>query len=465
MPSRKVNVNYPQYQVSAQWPDHWALDLLLLAKVSQVHSHRLLLVLNVRLGIRGSEMEDNHVLLEQNLLLEDNPVTQNQEVGVFDIIKQALSIFSKNFNFIIFIFLISLPLFFFMVYYEIFLQRTLVDALGIRGSEMEDNHVLLEQNLLLEDNPVTQNQEVGVFDIIKQALSIFSKNFNFIIFIFLISLPLFFFMVYYEIFLQRTLVDASNILRNSYDDYYYYEWSISSYMPVKSTFLLQLVQLGLLYLVPRHLFELCTIIVIVDLALKIYAEERVITLKEMIDRPIYVAKVKGTFVTSLCVLFLSTCTISGLIWLVTTYDTVFRQSIFAVFFLVFYVLLFVALLTKYLEWSAVWNMSIIISVLEGTYGIEALLHSAYFSRGSERRGLLLMLVFFVWEQGLRLASLYFGCHEEGRGIVVQVGLLWLGNVLKWVVCVPYFYDCKKRAFEKKVDVEHGGAIKAVDEAE
>ncbi|KAE8023413.1 hypothetical protein FH972_009107 [Carpinus fangiana] len=333
---------------------------------------------------------------------------------------------------------------------------------------MEDNHVLLEQNLLLEDNPVTQNQKVGAFDIIKQASTIFSKNFNFIIFIFLTSLPLFFFMVYYEIFLQTTLVNASNILKKRSDSYSYYRLivteSISPAIPQKSTkdVLPEFVQLGLLYLVPRHLLELCTIIVTVDLASKIHAEERVITLKEMMDRPIYGAKVRGTFVTSLCVLFLSTCTLSGSIWLATTYFAYWRRSTFSVFFLGFYGPIFVALLTKHLEWSAVWNMSIIISVLEGTYGIEALLHSAYFSGGSEWRGLLLMLVFFVWGQGLRLASLYFGWYEGGMGIVAQVGLLLLGNVLKWVVCMLYFYDCKKRTLEKKVDVELGRAIKVVD---
>jgi hypothetical protein len=342
--------------------------------------------------------------------------------------------------------------------------------LRIKGSEMEENHVLLEQNLLLEDNPVTQNQKVGAFDIIKQALTIFSKNFNFIIFIFLSSLPLFFFMLYYEIFLQRTLVDASNILKKRYD-YYSYDRlivmgsnrSIRPAIPQKSTkdVLPEFVQLVLLYLVPRHLLELCTVIVTVDLASKIHAEERVITLKEMIDRSIYGAKVRGTFVTSLCVLFLSTFTLSGLTWLVTTYIAFWRQ--FApVIFLVFQGPIFVALLTKHLEWSGVWNMSIIISVLEGTYGIEALLRSAYFSRSSEWRGLLLMLVFFVWGHGLRFASLYFGWYEGGMGIVAQVGLLLLGNVLKWVVCIPYLYDCKKRTLEKKVDVELGRAIKAVD---
>ena len=335
---------------------------------------------------------------------------------------------------------------------------------------MEDNHVLLEQNLLLEDNPVTQNQKVGIFDIIKQASTIFSKNFNFIIFIFLTSLPLFFFMIYYEIFLQTTLVNASNILKRS--DYYSYNRlvvteSIRPAIPQKSTkdVLPEFVQLSLLYLVPRHVLELCTVIVTVDLASKIHAEERVITLKEMMDRPIYGAKVRGTFVTSVCVLFLSTCTLPGLIWFVTTYFAFWRRSTYAVFFLGFHGPIFVALLIKHLEWSAMWNMSIIISVLEGTYGIEALQHSAYFSRGSEWRGLLLMLVFFVWGQGLRLASLYFGWYEAGMGfmgIVAQVGLLLLGNVLKWVVCILYFYDCKKRTLEKKVDVELGRAIKAGD---
>lgn len=334
---------------------------------------------------------------------------------------------------------------------------------------MEDNHALLEQNLLLEDNPVTQNQKVGVFDIVKQASTIFSKNFNFIIFIFLISLPLFFFMVYYEIFLQTTLVDASNILKKRSGYYFYSVWStqtewIRPAIPQKSTkdVLHEFVQLGLLHLVALHLLELCTVIVTVDLASKIHAEEREMTLKEMIHRPIYGARLRGTFITSFYVLFFSTCTLSGLIWLAMSYYAVWRHSMSPDWFLVFYGPIFVALLTKYLEWSAVWNMGIVISVLEGTCGIEALLHSAYFSRGSERRGLLLMLVFFVWGQGLRLASLYFGCYEGGMGIVAQVGLWWLGNVLKWVVCMLYFYHCKKRTLEKKVDVELGRAIKAVD---
>ncbi|XP_042978972.1 uncharacterized protein LOC122309528 [Carya illinoinensis] len=65
-------------------------------------------------------------------------------------------------------------------------------------------------------------------------------------------------------------------------------------------------------------------------------------------------------------------------------------------------------------------------------------------------------------EGLRLPCLYFGCYEGGIEILVQVSLFCLGNMLKWVVCVIYFYDCKKRTLEKKFDEEVGREIKAVD---
>ncbi|KAG6650889.1 hypothetical protein CIPAW_06G074300 [Carya illinoinensis] len=265
----------------------------------------------------------------------------------------------------------------------------------MKGSEMEKTHLMLEKKLQ-EGYLAMPNQKLDVLDILKAAPTIFSKNFNFIIFILFISLPLFFFMVYYEIFLQRTL---SNILDQSYiHDLQYHPWSgVTSEVTteLRTTFSHQLVQLGFLYLVPFHLLELCTMIVTVDLASKIYAEDRpILTLKGMLYKQIYGARIR---------------------------------------------------------------------VLEGTFGVRAMALSARFNRGSERRGLLLMAVFFVWGLGLRLPCLYFGCYEgEIMGIVAQVGLYCLGNVLKWVVCMLYFYDCKKQTLEKKVDVEAGREIKVVD---
>lgn len=246
----------------------------------------------------------------------------------------------------------------------------------------------------------------------------------------------------------------------------YYRWPEVPEVKTESrtTFSHQLVQLGFLYLVPLHLLELCIVIVTVDLASKIYAEDRtlILPLKEMLYKQIYGARIRGTFITSSYVILLSTCNLLGLVWLATSYH-VFWRSESQVPFLLFYGPVFIALLLKYLEWSAVWNMSIVISVLEGTFGVRAMLLSAHFNKGSERRGLLLMAVFFVWGLGLRLPCLYFGCYErEIMGIVAQVGLLCLGNVLKWVACMIYFYDCKKQTLEKKVDLEAGRKVKVVD---
>ncbi|KAJ7970874.1 Transmembrane protein [Quillaja saponaria] len=84
--------------------------------------------------------------------------------------------------------------------------------------------------------------------------------------------------------------------------------------------------------------------------------------------------------------------------------------------------------------------------------------AAYLSRGSRQRGLLLMLVFFIWGHSVRLLRLFDGWHKGGSGIgVTSIYILfaWLLNVTKWVAFVVYYYDCKRRFLEKKIDVEEG----------
>ena len=103
-------------------------------------------------------------------------------------------------------------------------------------------------------------------------------------------------------------------------------------------------------------------------------------------------------------------------------------------------------------------MSLVVSILEGIYGTEALALSSYYSRGSDWCGIILMLVFFVWEMGLRLPCLYIGCYQRGIGIVAQSSFFCLGTALKWVVCVVYFHSCIERTLEKKVDVEEGTKV-------
>ncbi|KAL2618646.1 hypothetical protein AAZX31_08G278700 [Glycine max] len=113
----------------------------------------------------------------------------------------------------------------------------------------------------------------------------------------------------------------------------------------------------------------------------------------------------------------------------------------------------------YLEWSAMWNMSLVISVLEGIYGVDAFSSSTYFSRGCHRRGLFLMMIFFAWGHLLRLPCYHVGGYEQGNAIFVQVGLFCMVNPLKWVACMIYFHDCKERKLKKKTDEESGIDVK------
>ncbi|XP_044479065.1 uncharacterized protein LOC123206038 [Mangifera indica] len=115
------------------------------------------------------------------------------------------------------------------------------------------------------------------------------------------------------------------------------------------------------------------------------------------------------------------------------------------------------------KWTAIWNMGLVISILEeNKHGDVALGVSAYLSRGSRKRGLVLQFMFSGWSFGLRILCILFGWRNGGSKNVIEViaaqvcvNCLW--NVMKWVAFVIYFYDCKKRFLEKKFDGAEGKA--------
>lgn len=307
--------------------------------------------------------------------------------------------------------------------------------------------------------------KLEVLDILKEAATLYVKNINFIIFTFLTSLPFFFVMVYFEMLFQQTLVETPKIISALpfYERYYsgtfiYYYHTDTNYSTAKSfskDYLPVLIQLGFIYMVPLHVLELCSAISTTDLASKLHYEKSTMSLKQMFQESIDMSIMKGTFITSLYMLSLSTCLLIAFPWTVNN-----CYGFLSVFggYIVFAVICFVAvakLLMVYLEWCAIWNMSIVISVLDGIYGIGALRVSYFFSRGNQKRGLILMLVFFVLGLCLRLSCVSRGCYKGGSGIFLQIGVLTVVNTLKWVSCVVYFYDCKERKMEKKVDEEIG----------
>lgn len=314
-------------------------------------------------------------------------------------------------------------------------------------------------------NVILKNQKLGVSDILRKALIIAAGNINFFVFIVVTSLPLFCFLVYYQPFQQKVQVEISEILKEPASVYFFedfiFSWSYHEF-PIKITpewnkgFPGELIQLALLYLVPLHLLELGTALMIADLASKIYKEERQMSLKEMVqNQPFDKTRLKAAFITSVYVLVLSTCTeLLGFIWSAASYYFVFRYFMHDVLLSFWCLVACVALLTIYLAWNAIWNMSIVISILEGIHGTKAFGLATYLSFGNEWPGFLLMLIFFAWGVSLRLPCLYFGCKERGNAMyVAEISFLCFGNVFKWVVFMIYFYDCKNQVLEKRLMIK------------
>ncbi|KAJ7953642.1 Transmembrane protein [Quillaja saponaria] len=304
----------------------------------------------------------------------------------------------------------------------------------------------------MENNYAMQKQKLEVIDILKEGVSIYLKNINFIIFTFLISLPLLCFLVYFETCLQGAIVETLEILHQSPAHPAYI-----SFIPENITkrlnkdFSLSLIRLGFLYLVPFQVLELGTVIVTVSLASKVRSEERRVTLWGMIQKPFDVVKLKGMFFTSIYVVFLPTCIQLVLIWIVVSYSIILWDSSFYMLFRVISGVALGPLLKVYLVGSSVWNMSILISVLEGEHGFKALVLATHFSRDSQQRGFILMFIFFVWGVSLRLPCIYLGCYKGGYGIILLTGLFCFGNLLKWVVCMVYYHDCRNLLLEKKTE--------------
>ncbi|XP_027347698.1 uncharacterized protein LOC113859081 [Abrus precatorius] len=312
-----------------------------------------------------------------------------------------------------------------------------------------------------ESNSCKQKQKLEVPDILREAVLIFFGNLNFIIFTFLTSLPLFCIMVYFEIYLQEIFVETSNIVNLPHVHFSHYDYSYRAddiISRFNKDYFLKLILLVFIYMVPLYVLELGSVILTIDLASKLRSKK--MTLKEMFQTPFDLSNLRGSFVTSIYVLFLTTTHQLGLLWIVINYNVFLKHLSCYVLFAVICSLAFAKVLRMYLEWSGMWNMSLVISVLEGIYGIDALAVSAYFNRGYHKRGLFLMLIFFAWGHLLRLSCYHMGGYEKGNGIFVQVGLFCLVNPLKWVVCMIYFLDCKERKLANKTeesgkDVENG----------
>ncbi|KAA0053688.1 uncharacterized protein E5676_scaffold1119G00100 [Cucumis melo var. makuwa] len=215
--------------------------------------------------------------------------------------------------------------------------------------------------------------------------------------------------------------------------------------------------------------DLLNTIATVSISAAIYGGNSQMGFKEMLVQVIKMValKLKGAIETSLCFILLASVTLLGLVALSTDFFFITKDHHFMMLDIIFvskftivtlfFGSLFVVLLGKYIEWSAVWNMGIVISILDKNKGYIAIGVASYLSRGSRRLGFSLMMVFFVLKVAFGLPCLYSLWNEGSCGVlgnVVFVILNCVGNVVMWVVLMVYFYDCKREFLEKKVDLEN-----------
>ncbi|XP_021752800.1 uncharacterized protein LOC110718271 [Chenopodium quinoa] len=280
------------------------------------------------------------------------------------------------------------------------------------------------------------NQLEKLFTLLKQTLKISMKKTHITSYIILSSLPFLFLMIYFEILFEKSLTKTFNFKT---------PLSYSQKFRKISEELIDYPFPALIYLFLLRVLDFLAATLTIVLSSKMYEDSPVsetISLKELIVRQSIISsreRLKGAFVTCLYALFLSTCLSLGFILLVLSYYS-FGSNCYYLNFTLVYVPVFNGLLPKYLALNAVWNTSVVVSVLKEIHGIDALNLSFYLCKGNEKLGGKLMLVFLVWGFGLRISCMFF---DDGKiGVIGRTSLLWLAILIKWIACVLYYHHCK-----------------------
>lgn len=337
------------------------------------------------------------------------------------------------------------------------------------------------------------------------------------LFLFLCSLPLFCFLIFFELSLQTTILVASEYFSQKVKFWGYY-YNVPQDHALLKNLVSLLLQTFLFYLFPYSLLDLLTTTTIVSASSLVYrCEEEPLRLSQLVQRTIEICRnrIGGCLITSLYILLMSTSVFFGFFFAATNYlyiisliglgDHTYRYYIsieedvvidtttptpmlltngnvfedlnpsrilFGSVMAMFHGAIFIVLLAKFSKWSAGWNMGLVVSVLEeeeedgqGIYGTDALALSSYYGRGHEKPGLWVMLVFLLFVLAMRIPCLCLKCSESssGNGVLYTsfyVGLICVGNVIKWVASVVLYHDCRTRVLEKKGDVEIGSKAKA-----
>ncbi|CAH8386914.1 unnamed protein product [Eruca vesicaria subsp. sativa] len=313
----------------------------------------------------------------------------------------------------------------------------------------------------------------SVMELQKRASILILSNNKLALFLFLCSLPLFCFLIFFELSLQTTISLAYQ--------FPYHNLNFGGYLRIpdynnypENDLIPWLIQTSLLYFFPYTLFDLFTTTMIVAASSIVYSSEgKPLDMLYLVQRSARICKIRlvGCLITSLCVLLLSTPVFFGFFFDSVNYFYIATLISFQYYQaeLLFYVVvtlihgsIFLVLTAKFIKWSAGWNIGFVVSVLEeeedgkGIYGTNALYLSYWYGRGHEKRDLWMMLMFWVFAIVMRMPCLYYKCSESSNGYGalftgLYVALICVGNVVKWVACVVSYHACRTRVSEKKDD--------------
>uniref|UniRef100_A0A7N0TN48 Uncharacterized protein n=1 Tax=Kalanchoe fedtschenkoi TaxID=63787 RepID=A0A7N0TN48_KALFE len=262
-------------------------------------------------------------------------------------------------------------------------------------------------------------------------------------------------MLVHELWFQQILIEAAKFMAQRGEIHYYWNWfhAARKLIHFSEEYGQAFLQLGFLYLALIHLPDLINTIGVVSSASAIYSDEKPVKLKETLFKSFERVTFKRSLVTSIYIRLLASMVLIGLL-AIASQGYLFSLHGQMTWFSSIYGLLFICLLYKYMQWSSLWNLGLVTAILEEKHGDIALGVSALYSRGNRQHGEVVMAIFIVWKLSLRLmAATYVAFHEGDRRRVVivtavQVFLVCIGNVIKWVTFVIFYYDCKRRFLEK-----------------
>lgn len=291
---------------------------------------------------------------------------------------------------------------------------------------------------------------LGTFGIIREAVRIGIRNPSLISLVTIFSLLLFCISLLHELLLHQILKEAIavslELVRKLPPNSGSLAVTRSAHMTSMSG---RVLLLDLLYLIPIPLLNLLTAIT----TSANYAGARPLGLQDMLHDSITKTRWKGPLVTYIYKFLFSSISLIIVAFFILLGPLLLSRN---VMLLLVSMMGAIIALGIWLVLSAWWNMGGVVSILEDKGGVQALSTSKYLSKGNRVRGFVLILLNFIWLYGLSWPTLH------GRGsfcrrvvlVFVNTGLVCVGKVMNWVVCMVYYHDCR-RCCRDKVDMEEG----------